>query len=72
MLRVAVTSPTPMFPESPMPEAPNSSHSRAESVPSFSFSIPPRVRRPSCSFRSSRVQMLVERSWLFSKRQNRT
>ena len=61
-----------MFPLSPMVEAPNSSHSRAESVPSFSFSMPASVRRARVSLRSSRVQMLVARSCGLSKSENFT
>ena len=61
-----------MLPLSPTVEAPNSSHSRAESVPSFSLSMPASVRRARVSFRSSRVQMLVARSCGLSKSENLT
>ena len=61
-----------MLPLSPIVEAPNSSHSSAESVPSFSLSIPARVRRARVSLRSSLVQMLVARSCGFSNSENFT
>ena len=61
-----------MFPLSPMVEAPNSSHSSALSVPSFSLSIPASVRRARVSLRSSRVQRLVARSCGLSKSEKLT
>ena len=60
-----------MLPLSPTVEAPNSSHSRALSVPSFSFTMPASVRRARVSLRSSRVQMLVARSCGLSNNEKR-
>ena len=71
MAIVVTASPTPAFPLSPTPLAPNSSHSSALSIPSFSSSIPPSTRRARCSFTSSRVQRLVARSCGFTVRENR-
>ena len=42
---VSVASPTPVLLLSLAPLAPNASHSIAESVPSFSLSMPQRIRR---------------------------